>query len=63
MASLHDCTLVYLILVGDWHIAYLLLYSPLRLEKIREEEESEKPTEEEQEAMETQQSTDKPSSS
>ena len=48
-------------LAGDWHIAYLLLYSPLRLEKIKEEGESEKPAEEE--AMETQQSTDKPTSS
>lgn len=24
--------------LGDWHIAYLLLYSPLRLEKLKEEE-------------------------
>ena len=23
--------------LGDWHIAYLLLYSPLRLEKLKEE--------------------------
>lgn len=24
--------------LGDWHIAYLLLYSPLRLEKLKEVE-------------------------
>ena len=51
---------------GDWHIAYLLLYSPLRLEKLKEEEEdpSSKPPVVEEEPMDTAQSTDdKPTSS
>ena len=26
---------------GDWHVAYILLYAPRRLEKMREEEEEE----------------------
>ena len=46
-----------IILSGDWHIAYLLLYSPLRLEKIKEEAEPEKQAGEEQEVMDTEQPT------
>ena len=55
--------------LGDWHIAYLLLYSPLRLEKLKEEEEpegaSEKTTAAAEEPMDTTQSAgnDKPASS
>ncbi|CAI8048932.1 Ubiquitin carboxyl-terminal hydrolase 14 [Geodia barretti] len=29
---------------GDWHVAYILLYAPQRLEKMREEEEEEEET-------------------
>ena len=47
--------------LGDWHIAYLLLYSPLRLEKLKEEVTAAK----EEEPMDTSQSTSdgKPASS
>ena len=54
--------------LGDWHIAYLLLYSPLRLEKFKEEEQpegaGEKSTATVEEPMDTTQSAgdDKPAS-
>ena len=38
MCMLRSCMHVSLCCLGDWHIAYLLLYSPLRLEKLKEEE-------------------------
>ncbi|CAI8046582.1 Ubiquitin carboxyl-terminal hydrolase 14, partial [Geodia barretti] len=51
---------------GDWHVAYILLYAPRRLEKMREEEEEEEeetpPTAEETSdvPMETADSADPP---
>ena len=51
--------------LGDWHIAYLLLYSPLRLEKLKDEGEGQG-TAEAVEPMDTTQTSagdDKPASS
>ena len=53
--------------LGDWHIAYLLLYSPLGLEKLKDEGEGQGTAEAEAgEPMDTTQtsaSDDKPASS